>query len=661
MIINDNFKHSNSNSKIINSGVFSKKFKDKISKVDINGFDKILNNNLNPVSLSSNQTKIGFNQIDNKIDGNKGVSLSFYKNKSNKINKQKLDIQLPSRITYEQTETKEDEDKNYLINNNNAILKNQIKISKKDKPFNYNIKHFKILKKKRDQEEEAKNREINTSNIYKENKEINNNKLLNDKDGEERIFNKLKINSQFNIGLHSDKDLNAIIKKEKNNFVKKSIDELIPYISGHLNKSKSELNSNVIIKDKDLNKSTFNEPFKEKRINLNKVESNKDNVIKDISENKNIKSNNGNFVLQKDNLKNDKIKNFDNNHNNLINNYNSKGKKIIRLNSNAISERIKDVKLLNSNNNIIDIKPMTDKLNSDIYDFSFNQQIKFENLKNKKAFIDAPYMFSNVKYDDESNNNNDNNIKLPDIKSKNNLNSKINFKPYTVRQYQEKYEKEEEINKGSLGPNIGSDEWHERNKKMNKLKDYSHSVERKYIKKKVFDKNIYKGNLENNSNELISEKNINLFQNIRNIGSKRSGRSKGSDKSNNSRKFIENKSIINSNNKIQYDKNFLRNSKYNSSQYKFYELDENVKKNMFSKYDSNGRKIIKDDDNNKNFNSVLNYLGINNEDLINEYNNEYNDKFDFNHHENSDYNKESIDNQYIIGKDIEFGNDKFEI
>lgn len=51
-----------------------------------------------------------------------------------------------------------------------------------------------------------------------------------------------------------------------------------------------------------------------------------------------------------------------------------------------------------------------------------------------------------------------------------------NYKPYTLREYKDKEEKNSSKNRGGLGANIGGDEWLKQQQKRERMKEFAHRV-----------------------------------------------------------------------------------------------------------------------------------------------------------------------------------------
>ena len=373
-----------------------------------------------------------------------------------------------------------------------------------------NKKYSILYGKKRDEKEDINKKQMQIEkikNIFKDNDSNEKNNDENEKLNEQIYkvnFNSNNIESFNNFSL-----IKNSIGSEKLETIFQNLKEKYPS-----NKKNNKLKIN-----KESNKSIKN--------NINNIQ-NKENVIenntKDINSNKdnimikNESNNNNNNKLNEDlfNVTQDQMKIFDNEVDKLYNNH----KKNIKLKIFQINHPyLHNIKLINNNiekttssmtkeqrllpllqkqklilkkiqeNNISRSNSSLSKVNNDLKDYSIsnidNQSDRLISKNNFNKKNNLEIFHNNIQKTLDNNNILDNLTTSDNCKNNSNeknnlkLHRNINFKPFTLQQYKNKYENNNNlrISLGGLGPNIGSDDWNKRHKILERKKLYSNYIE----------------------------------------------------------------------------------------------------------------------------------------------------------------------------------------
>jgi len=117
----------------------------------------------------------------------------------------------------------------------------------------------------------------------------------------------------------------------------------------------------------------------------------------------------------------------------------------------------------NSNNNVNDISNINNKTRA----LSSKNRIKENNNNNNNYVnnIQNKEYFQNDRAQSSQNNSS--------MSNKNNIDNSL-YKPYTIKEFREL--NTANVILGGLGPNTGTKEWEQKNKKMKKIKDYAEGL-----------------------------------------------------------------------------------------------------------------------------------------------------------------------------------------
>ena len=401
-------------------------------------------------------------------------------------------------------------------------------------------KKYSILHGKRKEEKE----DINKKQIQIEKiKKIFRDNDINEKNNEEdEKLNKEIYNLNFNSkNLESFKNFSLI----KNSLGSEKLETIFQNLK---EKYPSNKKNNKLKINKESNKSIKN--------NINNIQ-NKENVIenntKDINSNKdnimikNESNNNNNNKLNEDlfNVTQDQMKIFDNEVDKLYNNHKKNIKlKIFQINhpylhniklinnkvESTMSSMTKEERLLPvlqkqktilkkiQEDNKSRSNSSLSKINNDLKEYSisnmdnnsdrifskknFNKKNKFEKLPhNITKTLDNNYnILDNLTASDNFKNNSSEKINLKPQR-------KISYKPYTLQQYKNKYENNNNLRiiLGGLGPNLGSEDWNKKHKILERKQKYSD-----YIKNdsefNIFNKKLLKIRKSEDSKTVASKK-----------------------------------------------------------------------------------------------------------------------------------------------------------
>ena len=322
--------------------------------------------------------------------------------------------------------------------------------------------------------------------------------------------------------------------------------------------------------------------------------------------------------------------------------------------------------LINNNNNI---NNMTNNLNN-------NQTIQNDtsNISNINSTINTVKSNGKAKLRpisaNQSNISNISSSRLNSAYSRSRI-SAIEYKPYTLKEYKE-LEKVGVV-LGGLGPNIGTKEWEEKKKKMQKMEEYSKKVSsmKKRTKSKEKFENILeeekKKKFENSIRRRCYEygnlirphpRSANIF-----------GRRKNNNINNNKNNNHNNIPIMFNNNKFELDcsnKNNIENNDENIEQKNYNEdynynidkpifsmrkmnnayVNENIKRYDVNNFQNKEKQNEKNEKQNNNYNNNMNNIMLNKNDFLgNPITNDF--------YQNED--------NYNLGNDNEINNEKLEI
>ena len=351
----------------------------------------------------------------------------------------------------------------------NDDIKKQIQIEKIKKVF----RDTDLNEKKNNDENEKINQQIYNLNFNSKNIEtFKNFSLVKNTIGTEKL--ELKFQNVKEKLYPSKKNNNYNILKEKNNIIK----------NDNLNNNQESSN----LKEKNIDNNIKNELDNELEIKNDL----KENLMNVTHEQMKIFDNGAN-KLYNDHKNNLKLKIFQINHpylhnikliNNKVKSTSSSMTKEQRLlpilqKQNSILKKIQENNISRSNSSLG--KNVNDSIAYSISNrdnksdkvFSKRNSNKNNNLELYPPFIGRSLDINNnilENYSTSDNGKNNSTGKINLIKQKN-----INFKPYTLEQYKNKYENNNNIRVflGGLGPNLGSEEWNKKHKMAERKKHYA--------------------------------------------------------------------------------------------------------------------------------------------------------------------------------------------
>ena len=306
------------------------------------------------------------------------------------------------------------------------------------------FKNFSLLK------DTINPKEMNSLSFLKKNQSSNlsnkNNKdMKNKSENEEKIETPIELSENININNNKKTDEKMKEKNINNNMLNVTQEQMEIFDKG-VNQLYNQHKNNIKLKMFQINHPYLHNI---KLIN-NKLESISSLMTK---EQRMLP------ILQKQNLILKKIQK---------NNISKSNSSISRINNNDSI----DHSIINNNININENK--SEKV-------FFNKNYKKQNLE-----LNSNYIFrtldNNINYNyNYSNSSSDNQNDINLLNTKKSINKrKLNYKPYTLEQYKNKYENNIIKNIGGLGPNIGGENWKKRNKILERKKQYSDIIDNEF-------------------------------------------------------------------------------------------------------------------------------------------------------------------------------------
>lgn len=498
----------NKNNKPVNINIARKQFKEeKLKRSFYNNKEE--NSNRNKYFSVDNKESFRYN----KYNDNKGNI-----DNSNEDKDLKTTVEFLNSYTkwYNSNSNKNECNNNQLDTNSDAYLKKKEAIrqrsSKKIKRNVYEDKDFQNYKVNNNTNNASNssnadyNNNRHTDNIFNNEMNTTANNLMRIEEEKEGFDESLKIKNKVYLNRNNLISITSINKdySDKNNTKNNDYrfyDSISNDILSNYNlkeKAISIMNNNSS-NNKKINYSLFDNN------NSNNNSSNRKNIVafRNVSSGNQHNKANSTFrtnMSSRGSSRGNNITNSNNSNKNvnyrvnniqgiINNNFNEKPvkpvKPIIKSAGNLVSygNKISDFKY---NNNFININKIGNNSKGlsyfpDVYDHTNISTSNINNTKNTSNINNTSnsniYRIkneakSNINYTNYNKNNNSTNSLILPNSSKNSF-----YKPYTIRDYEKINKDLDKINTTSLGANIGTKEWNERANKMNKLKEYSSSVE----------------------------------------------------------------------------------------------------------------------------------------------------------------------------------------
>ena len=384
----------------------------------------------------------------------------------------------------------------------NDDIKKQIQIEKIKKVFRDND----LNEKKNNDENEKINQQIYNLNFNSKNIEtFKNLSLVKNTIGTEKL--ELKFQNVKEKLYSSKKNNNYNILKEKNNIIK----------NDNLNNNQEISN----IKEKNIDNNTKNELDNELEIKNDLKED-----LMNVTQEQMKIFDNGVNKLYNNHKNNIKLKIFQINHpylhnikiiNNKVESTSSSMTKEQRLlpilqKQNSILKKIQENNISRSNSSLGKnandsiAYSISNKDNKSDKIFSKRNSNKNNNFDLYPPFIGRSLDINNnivENYSTSDNGKNNSTGKINLIKQKN-----INFKPYTLEQYKNKYENNNNIRVflGGLGPNLGNEEWNKKHKMVERKKHYADYIKEDFEFNLLNKKPIKLKNKKNEDSKTVTSK-----------------------------------------------------------------------------------------------------------------------------------------------------------
>jgi len=414
----------------------------------------------NKIKINNDNYNQKFNQRNNenyKTNNNKN---NFGKESTNfnKINKEENNTNYNNNngeYNYNEDENNENEYNDNENNNNNNN--------------NYEIENENNEKEEINNNDNYNNNNDNYNNNNNNNNEIDNNNNNNNKINNNEIYNYENKNKSQNKNYEIKNDEE---KEKRKKFLPKNLNDSDIITCSLSDDSLNVTHEQMNILNKEANQlyNKLNHKLSNRIFNLQHPYLERDNKNNYYQEKKKLLEpliNKQKELLQQ-NLRKNKLKR-------LLNQSTSKSIDTI---NNSYSQRnmrsqiqnYKNMNNINMNNmnlnNMNNINSMS--INFPIPQIQYNNMNSYNNLNNN---IIQSQLSQNLPLINNNYNNINNNNSLTKIK-------KINYKPHTLKEYKENLKKQNYRYPTSLGSNIGSPEWEEEHKKLEKKFEYCKSVQK---------------------------------------------------------------------------------------------------------------------------------------------------------------------------------------